>query len=240
MKDMPQHGFARTSSWQLESSLMEEKLVSATFSLIDNDVTFSLWPHRFKLEYTITLSSDQLKCSLRVKNIDTASFNVHTLLHTYLKVSSILSIRVTGFKDSSYVDKLKNSCVFIDTREVASIDCEVDRVMTGSGSSLLPDTILDFCGHGFDLQRVTLTVSAFLLNTETQATTPLPHDVVFWNPWIDKSIALLDLGDEDYKEFVCIEPGTTSDWVTVLPTDELNLTQTLTSFCSSAPSSLSS
>ena len=219
---------------------MEEKLVSATFSLIDNDVTFSLWPHRFKLEYTITLSSDQLKCSLRVKNIDTASFNVHTLLHTYLKVSSILSIRVTGFKDSSYVDKLKNSCVFIDTREVASIDCEVDRVMTGSGSSLLPDIILDFCGHGFDLQRVTLTVSAFLLNTETQATTPLPHDVVFWNPWIDKSIALLDLGDEDYKEFVCIEPGTTSDWVTVLPTDELNLTQTLTSFCSSAPSSLSS
>lgn len=49
----------------------------------------ALWPHPFKLEYTVILSQDGLTCSLVVKNTGTSAFSVHTLLHTYLAVSAI-------------------------------------------------------------------------------------------------------------------------------------------------------
>ena len=225
---MPQHGFARTSSWSMESSHIQDTSASVTFSLTDCPATFSIWPHKFKLEYTVTLSSEQLTCNLQVKNIDATPFHVHTLLHTYLKVPSILGIRVTGFKDRSYVDKVRNSSVFVDTREVACIDCEVDRVMTGFAESMLSDTVLDIRADEIYPRLLTVTASAFLQNSNTKAIVTVPHDVVFWNPWIDKAVALVDLGDDDYKNFVCIEPGTTTDWVCIQPDDVLTLKQTLT------------
>jgi D-hexose-6-phosphate mutarotase len=53
------------------------------------------------------------------------------------------------------------------------------------------------------------------------------HDVVFWNAWVDKSRALADLDDDAYLRYVCIEPGTVSDFVVVPPGETLTLTQTL-------------
>ena len=231
---MPQHGFARTSSWLMESSNIQDSSVSVTFSLTDCPVTLSIWPHKFKLEYTVTLSSEQLICNLRVKNMDTTAFHVHTLLHTYIKIPSIVGTQVTGFKDRSYVDKVRKSSVFVDTRGVACIDCEVDRVMTGFAESMLPDTVIGMCADEVGPRCVTVTASAFLQDSNTEVIVTVPHDVVFWNPWIDKAAALVDLGDDDYKNFVCIEPGTTTDWVCVPPGDVLTLMQTLTSSSSSS------
>ncbi len=54
-------------------------------------------------------------------------------------------------------------------------------------------------------------------------------DVVLWNPWIEKSIVLTDLGNEDYKRFVCVEPGRVQEGgTTVAPLSSLILTQLLT------------
>ena len=38
----------------------------------------------------------------------------------------------------------------------------------------------------------------------TVAKSNLP-DTVVWNPWVEKSKAMGDFGDEEYKEMVCIE-----------------------------------
>lgn len=225
LPEMPQHGFARTSHWSFESSKLDQTAASVTFSLSNSAATLALWPHKFRLEYTVTLSDEQLNCSLKVKNIGDSDFAAHTLLHTYLKVAEIGAVRVVGFKDRSFVDKVANSQVDLDTREVASIEREVDRVMTGSALHPIPSVTMDCMDTK---KRVTLSVLA-TLTTSDGVHTPTPHDVVFWNPWIEKAKALADLGDLDYLNFLCLEPGTTSNWVTVEPKNILSLSQTLVS-----------
>ena len=32
-------------------------------------------------------------------------------------------------------------------------------------------------------------------------------DCVVWNAWIDKCHGIADMEDEDYKQYVCVEPG---------------------------------
>lgn len=57
---------------------------------------------------------------------------------------------------------------------------------------------------------------------------PLPHpDCVLWNPWVDKSKAMGDFGDEEYKEMVCIEPGIVSEFHTLRPGGTFVLEQTI-------------
>ena len=222
---MPQHGFARTSNWYFESSHIDSGSVSVTFGLSDTEATLALWPHKFKLEYTVSLSEEHLLCSLKVKNIGASPFNVHTLLHTYLKVPTIQDVQVKGFKDRAFVDKVDNCQVGIDTREIATITGEVDRVMTGKAENPITAVTLIL-----EKSRRQLTVQAAAsLSDATGRSVLWPHDVVFWNPWIAKAKALSDLGDLDYKEFLCLEPGTTSDWVTVVPRGDLTLSQILES-----------
>lgn len=57
---------------------------------------------------------------------------------------------------------------------------------------------------------------------------PISCDCVLWNPWIEKSKALSDMDDEGYLQFVCVEPGVVSDYITVQPNQALNLYQILT------------
>ena len=144
------------------------------------------------------------------------------------------------------MDKVRDCEVGVDGRERADIRGEVDRVMTGSVDAQIGTVVLDI-GVGGDMsvslrRRVTITATAVLHThtttdpTDTSPLThpvahPLAHDVVFWNPWVDKARALADLGDLDYISFVCVEPGTVSDWVSVTPAQTLTLTQTLTSTC---------
>jgi D-hexose-6-phosphate mutarotase len=37
--------------------------------------------------------------------------------------------------------------------------------------------------------------------------------LVVWNPWIEKAKAMGDFGDEEYKNMICVEPGSVADWV---------------------------
>jgi hypothetical protein len=115
------------------------------------------------------------------------------------------------------------------------IDREVDRVYAGKASSepLGPiriehnsTTATDTAGAGDAFTPLTVSVHAELDSTDSSSIL-LPHDIVLWNPWVDKSRALTDLGDDDYHSFVCVEPGVVADWVDVPPRAALTLTQTL-------------
>lgn len=61
---MPQHGFARTSTFRLE----EKSEASARLVLTENRDTLAAYPYRFALEVTVTLRADRLVQDFKVTN----------------------------------------------------------------------------------------------------------------------------------------------------------------------------
>jgi glucose-6-phosphate 1-epimerase len=63
----------------------------------------------------------------------------------------------------------------------------------------------------------------------------LPAAVV-WNPWEKKSKAMVDIGDEEYKQMVCVDGAAIEKPVTLKPGEEwtgrLQLSVVPSSFCS--------
>lgn len=49
------------------------------------------------------------------------------------------------------------------------------------------------------------------------AHTTTPIDVVFWNGWKDKCARLVDMDDDAYLHYVCVEPGCVSEQGRVVP-----------------------
>ena len=102
---------------------------------------------------------------------------------------------------------------------------EVDRVYAQSESNNIPDiSIVDRS----DKDRVLVTVKKTAYLEEPFSTfEALGVDCVLWNPWIEKAAALADMDDDGYTKYVCVEPGTVSNWVNVPPGKALVLNQTL-------------
>ncbi len=187
-----QHGFARTLSWTISVS---EALDSAICRLTHSERTLELWPYRFELEYHVGFENGSLKTELKVLNKDEAEFCFTSLLHTYFKVQDLASVRVHGLNGVTFADKLFNGKTFREDRDLVTLSQEVDR------------NYLDFPGE------VTLTHAAGKLRLVGNGFI----DLVIWNPWIDKSKAMADFGDEEYKEMICLEAGKIASPVKLSP-----------------------
>lgn len=44
--------------------------------------------------------------------------------------------------------------------------------------------------------------------------------IVVWNPWEKKSKAIMDLGDEEYKQMVCVDGAAIEKPITLKPGEE--------------------
>jgi glucose-6-phosphate 1-epimerase len=223
--DLPQHGILRTSSdWVHTSTTIHSKdAVSVILSLSSSEETRKLWPYSFRTDLHIHLTSTSLKYALIVNNTDTKPFTCHTLLHTYLKIPSIHDIKILGLDSFSYIDKLSTSSLpIIETNTELAIACETDRIYLAK-----PDAVPDIKIIIADKEFIQTSIRAYKTD-ESGSVGVIPCDIVLWNPWVKKATDLADLGVENYPLFVCIEPGTISEWVVVAPQEILTLEQELT------------
>lgn len=66
---------------------------------------------------------------------------------------------------------------------------------------------------------------------------------VVWNPWEKKSKAMVDFGDEEYKQMLCVDPAAIEKSITLKPGEEwtgrMELAVVPSSFCSDDLESLS-
>ena len=108
-------------------------------------------------------------------------------MHTYLSVAESAEISVRGLDSVEYMDRVVGAPVvdgLVQTGDIR-IDCEVDRVYLGTTAAV---EVVD-PGFGRTI-RVEKSGSS---------------ETVVWNPWIRKSHAMPDFGDEEYHGMICVE-----------------------------------
>ena len=146
----------------------------------EEDIKIIGGPCRLTVTFEIT---DTLTVSLTTTNTGTEDLVVGGALHSYFQIGSIDLTSVSGLDAVSHLDTLTHessvNCGAIN------IDQEYDRVFIPSGHTA---TIHDVCNNR----------NIIVAKENSEATT-------IWNPWIEKSAGMADLGNDDYRNFLCIE-----------------------------------
>lgn len=180
----PQHGFARTSTWQLDGISDSEESTLLHLSLQDTAQTRAVWPHSFTLEYDL-LIGDDLTLMLTSRNEGDEPLVYSGALHSYFTVENPEQVEIHGL-GARYVDKLDNS------REkdsgVFSLDQAIDRVYQQPETS----TVLDSGDHQLLLEHG---------NADS---------IVVWTPWIEGAKTMNDVNDDAWTQMVCVETAITS------------------------------
>jgi len=184
----------------------DDGAVRITLQLCDSEATRELWPHAFTARYSVTLS-DSLAFSLKVTNTDDQPMRITEALHTYLNVSDVREIGITGREGATYHSKVEDDR-FTQGDEPIRFEGETDRVYLDTTSTC----VLDDPGMG---RKIEVAKSG-------------SNSTVVWNPWIDKAARMPDFGDDEWTGMVCIETANALDnAITIEPGDSHELAATL-------------
>ena len=206
----PAHGFARTVPWTVTGSRKRnDAKTEITLELLDNEQTRAQWPHPTRLTLTVIVG-DRLEMHLSTTNTGTAPVKIGEALHTYLQISDIGSVTVSGLEGTTFHDKVDN---FTTKKQSGAIgfNGEVDRVYVNTPA----DCVIVDAG----LKR-----RIRIAKTGSQST-------IVWTPWAEKADKMGDMGrgksGEGWREMVCVESANAMDnVVTVAPGETHTLTVT--------------
>lgn len=214
---LPIHGLARTAQWTLASSGDGE----AVFELRHDQLPAEhqqLWPAAFTLRYVLGFSSADFRSTLEVHNSGSAPLPTFAaLLHTYYRLpGSLATVKIEGLGGCEYIDKMKNRERFrLPAATALTIESETDRIFPNYWQPDRPGPVeLILTAEGIRPRHIAFGACIRPGAAAGQpGERPLAVDVVTWNPWIAKSKAMPDFGDEEYHYMVCIEPGCVHDKV---------------------------
>ena len=187
----PQHGFARTAPWHLDSvKTTGRESLTLTFSLGDGDVGSPFWPEPFRAIYTVVFAQT-LSLRLAVQNRATHPITFEEALHSYFAVSDVTAVAISGLAGTTYVDKTEGARRKQETAPLVTVRAETDRVYLDTPARCAIE-------DGRWCRRV-------LIEKHGAAST------VVWNPWAEKGAAMADLGDPIWRGMVCVETGNVAD-----------------------------
>ena len=179
----PAHGVVRTKEWQLESVKIDGESVVVICSTENDESTHHWWPYAFRLVHRLSIGKS-LRLELNVTNTGQAPFRFEEALHTYFRVSQAEKVSIRGLDQITYLDNIDGNCrktqsgdlIFTAKTDNAYIDVH-------SPAELIDPT------------------SRRKIRTEKvhSATT------VVWNPWQDGAASLGDLGNNEWRQFACVE-----------------------------------
>ncbi|GMG36729.1 unnamed protein product [Ambrosiozyma monospora] len=93
-KELPQHGFARNSTWEFlgQTKANPPTVQFALSPELANPDVYSKWDqgdNDFTLLLTVELDDEELKTTIEVENTDKKAWKFNWLFHTYLRVDDI-------------------------------------------------------------------------------------------------------------------------------------------------------
>ncbi len=174
----PAHGYARLMEWTLEeTSVFAGGAVMLRFRLPTTD--------SMDLEYIVRIGK-KLSLELSVTHTGAGDAVFETCLHTYLHIGDVNTVAIRGLKGVSYIDKLQPG-EFTESADEIRITSELDRIYH----------------HTRDTVEIIDPTLARRINVVKSGS----NSTVIWNPWIAKSKAMSDFGDDEYRRMVCVESG---------------------------------
>jgi glucose-6-phosphate 1-epimerase len=195
----PQHGFARTAVWHLDGvETAGSGSLTLTLSLGDGDVGSPFWPQPFRAIYTITFAQT-LSLRLALQNRATQPIVFEEALHSYFAVSDVAKIAISGFADTTYIDKTDAARRKVQIDDLVTITAETDRVYLDTPRQCVIED------SGWRRRLV--------IAKDGSASS------VVWSPWAEKAAAMDDLGDPAWRGMVCVETGNIADNEVRLATD---------------------
>jgi glucose-6-phosphate 1-epimerase len=185
--DLPMHGFARLSDWKvIASEKADDGKVHLKLGLTSNAQLLKLWPFEFNSEMEVIIGKS-LEMNWFIENTGQSPFEVTNALHTYFAVADVTKTRVEGLEGVAYFDSANNGAFTDGESHPLIINQEVNRLYVDTTSACkVVDTAMN---------RTIL-----VLKSGSNST-------IVWNPWIETSKKIADLGDDEYKRFLCVESG---------------------------------
>lgn len=181
---MPAHGIARTRPWRVVGSAASAERARIVLALDGQSVTPAKHTLPAAAEVEITLGADTLEVSLTTENRSPAPLTLSEALHTYLAVSDVAGVRVFGLEKRAFLDQLSGDVRGAENRAL-DVDREIDRIYFDT-----PDTVT------VEDRRFARRIA---IAKRGSAST------VVWNPWIEKSARLGDMGADGYRRMLCVE-----------------------------------
>lgn len=180
------HGFARSQTWELwEITTLPNGSVRLQFRLPESPES-ALYPNA-GVNYSVAIG-ESLICELTVTNrSESQVLEFENCLHTYLRIGEIGQVGVSGLQGGDFLDKVNDFATRTQTETMLSIKAETDRVYLDAPG---PVEVIDR-----SLRRKIRVDKTGSMST------------VVWNPWIDKSQRLPDLGNDEYLQMICVESG---------------------------------
>jgi glucose-6-phosphate 1-epimerase len=206
-KELPAHGFARTRSFELRSSVVQGDQVVAELALESDAETFQLFPHHFVATLRVTVGRE-LSLAFEVANTGDTTFDYELALHTYLGVSDVRKVVVDGLGGATYNDKVLGERGVVQPPGALRVVGETDRVYASDERI----TVLD------EAQKRRLVVD----KTNSKTT-------VLWNPWSEKVRTMSDMGEATYETMLCVEAANVSPNAIRLAPRERHTTTTIIS-----------
>lgn len=198
----PAHGLVRTARWQPHP-------YDPTHESGNARLTLDLPP--FALTLAVALGDATLHLHFSARNLTDQTQRYELALHTYLHLSDIHRVSITGLETCDYLDNLQNRQRVNATDDPLVFTGETDRVYLDT-----PEV-------------VTLRDPGFNRAIEVRQNDSPHHGTgrttVVWNPWIEKSKRLADLGDDEWPRFCCIESSHVAEHAITLPPGEEHTTE---------------
>lgn len=187
----PSHGLLRTATWRRTRWELNERqsVLKAVYEVDEQQLAGGAaavgFDHRFTARFDVVLAPEHARFTLRITNDGSEPFTFDAALHTYLAVSDVETVSVSGLDGARYLDKTTTASG--TQRGDVPLGAEVDRIYESTADVVIAD---DALGR---------TVRCAKLGS--------PQTVV-WNPGPVRAAALQDLGADEWRRFVCVEAAT--------------------------------
>ena len=203
-KGAPQHGFARMWPWSFKFAALAGEDLHLSTTLDQTEGIRAMGFTGFELVYEVILGRT-LTVRLTVANTGETPFPFEDVLHAYLHVGDSRQVSVEGLSGTRYLDKTDEAREKTQTDAVLHFAGEVDRPYLNTTAPLVVDDPV--------LRR------RLCLEKSGSRTT------VTWNPGEALAAQMADVAPEDWRHFVCIEPGNVAEDAITLQPHEAHTTE---------------